>query len=91
VKARLRLTGPTRPVVEIQSKDLRQSFKHDLQRFNFSSGELVSVKLRCTIENQDKPETVTFDIVPPRVTDLARKKHAGIISDYLKENGVRLV
>jgi hypothetical protein len=79
VKARLRLTGPTQPIVEIQSKDLRRSFDHNLHDSDLCAGELVYIKLRFTIEVHDRRERVTFVIAPPDVTDLARKKHAGIL------------
>jgi hypothetical protein len=91
LEAKLKLRGSTEPVVEIKSKDLRQTFEHDLEGFDLGSGELVYMKFRFTIEVEDKPETVTFIIAPPDVTDLARKKHADVISAYLKENGVQLI
>jgi hypothetical protein len=52
--------------------------------------ELIDIKFRLIIENQGKEEKVTFEIAPPYVTGLPNKKHADIISAYLKENGVLL-
>ncbi len=91
LEAKLKLSGATEAMIEIKSKDLRQTFEHDLEGFDLNSGELVYMKFRFTIEVEDKPETVTFIISPPDITDLARKRHADVISAYLKENGVQLI
>ncbi|HEX77107.1 MAG TPA: hypothetical protein G4O03_01650 [Dehalococcoidia bacterium] len=91
LEARLKLRGSTEPVVEIRSKDLRRTFEDDLEGLDLASGELVYMKFRFTIEVEDKVEKITFIIAPPDVTDLAKKKHADIISAYLKENGVQLI
>ncbi len=91
LEASLKLEGSTEPVVHIKSSDLRRTFLEDIDGLDLTSGELTLMKFRFTIEVEGEPETVTFIIAPPDVTDLAKKKHADIISNYLKQNGVQLI
>jgi len=90
VEARLKLKGATEPVIEIRSKNLRQTLEEDLGGASLSTVELIHVKFRFTIETDGKSEDVTFVVTPPYATDLPKKKHAEVISAYLKENGVQL-
>ena len=38
-----------------------------------------------------KEQKVSFMIAPPDVSDLSQKKHNEIISEYLKEQGIKLI
>jgi len=90
VEAKLRLAGATEPVIEIRSKNLRQTLEEDLEGASLSSIKLIHMKFRFTVEVAGKPEDVTFVITPPYATDLPKKKHAETIAAYLQENGVQL-
>jgi hypothetical protein len=86
----LKTRGAPEIVLDIRSSDLRQTLEQDLAGCDLSVMELINMKFRSIIETQGKEEKVTFEIVPPYSTDLSKKKHADIISAYLKENGVQL-
>jgi len=90
VEAKLKIKGATEAVIEIRSKDLRLTLQQYLDSANLSFMEIIDMKFRFIIETQGKEEKVTFEIAPPYATDLPKKKHADIISAYLKENGVQL-
>ena len=89
VEAKLKIKGTTEAVMDIRSNDLRLTLQ-DLNSSNLSFMKLIVMKFRIIIETQGKEEKVTFEIAPPYATDLLKKKHADIISAYLKENGVQL-
>jgi len=89
VEAHLKITGSTESTLIMKSVDVRKAFQEDFDELDFSSGELTYVRFRITVETDDGPETITFEIEPPGVSDLSRKKHCEIISAYLKENGVQ--
>lgn len=88
---KLAMRGVTSPAVEIKSSDVLKTLKNDLEGISLSSGDLVKAKFRFELEIERKRRKVTFEITPPNVTDLTKKKHADIIGAYLKENGVKLV
>jgi len=90
VEAKLKFKGATEVVMDIRSKDLRQTLEHDFIHANLFIVELFDLTFRFTIESRGKEEKVTFEIAPPFTTDLAKKKHAEIISAYLRENGVQI-
>jgi len=90
VEAKLRLTASSEPVIEIKSKNLRQTLEEDLNGPSLASIKLIHMKFRFFIDEEGKSETITFTITPPYATDLPKKKHADIITEYLKENGVQL-
>jgi len=90
VEAHLKITGSTESTLIVKSVDVRKAFQEDFDELGFSFGELTYVRFRITVETDDGPETITFEIEPPGVSDLTRKKHYEIISAYLKENGVQL-
>jgi hypothetical protein len=90
LEAKLKVKGATEPVITIRSKNLRETLENEFEGASLSGVELIYIKFRFTIETEDKAEHVTFVITPPDATDLAKKKHADIISSYLKENGVQL-
>jgi hypothetical protein len=90
VEAKLKTRGVTEVVLDVRSKDLRQTLEKTLSSSDLSLMEVINMKFRLIIETQGKEEKVTFEIAPPYATDLSKKKHADIISAYLRENGVQL-
>lgn len=91
LEVKLRLRGRTNPDIIIKSGDVLKTLGEDFPSIKLSSGELVHAKFRFRLNVDGKANRVTFEITPPNVTDLTRKKHAKIIGDYLKENGIKLV
>lgn len=91
LEAKLAIRGLTNPEVVIRSSNVLETLENDLQGISIDSGELVHAKFRFTLKINGKPRRITFEITPPNVTDLTRKKYADIIGAYLKENGVKLV
>ena len=95
LEVKLAMRGVTSPAVVISSSDVLRTLKDDLNGISLSSGDLVHAKflfkLNIDRKPRKKPRKVTFEITPPNVTDLTKKKHADIISAYLKEQGVKLV
>ena len=75
----------------IGSSNVLKTLKDDINGINLGSGDLVHAKFRFGLDIDGKPRKVTFEITPPNVTDLTKKKYADIIGAYLKENGVKLV
>lgn len=91
LEVRLRLRGYTKPDIVIKSSDVLRTLREDLPSISLNSGELVHAKFRFRLNIDGKIRNVAFEITPPNVTDLTRKKHAEIIGDYLKENRIKLV
>jgi hypothetical protein len=58
---------------------------------SLGSCELTYAKFRFILDIDGKKPKVSFMIAPPAVSDLAQKRHTEIISDYLKEQGVKLI
>jgi hypothetical protein len=90
-EVKLRLMGKTRPVVIISSGDVRKSLQEGISGIDLSNGELVYARFRFVLKVDGKKRKVSVEIVPPMTTDLAQKRYSDIISDYLKEQGVKLV
>ena len=91
LEVKLSMRGVTTPDVVIKSSDVLKTLENDLNDISLSSGDLVHAKFRFGLDVDGKRRKVTFEITPPNVTDLTRKKYADIIGDYLKENGVKLM
>ena len=87
----LRLPGGTESVIKISSKDVRRTLDEDISDIGLHSGELTYAHFRFILEIDGKKQKVSFMIAPPAVSDLSQRKHAEIISDYLKEQGVKLI
>jgi hypothetical protein len=88
LEARLKFKKSTEPVINIRSKNLRET----LEIFgnpSISSAVLAHIKLRFTLAVDGKEDKVTFVITPPYATDLVKKMHSKIITEYLKENKVQ--
>ncbi len=84
-------SGGTGAVVKIRSNDVRKTLAQDISCISLDSGKLTYVRLRFVLGIDGKEEKVAFMISPPSVSDLTQKKHVEIISDYLKEQGVKLI
>jgi len=88
---KLRLPGRTRPVIIISSGDVRKSLQENIGGIDLGNGELTYARFRFVLKVDGRKRKVSVEIVPPMKTDLAQKRHSDIISDYLKEQGVKLV
>jgi hypothetical protein len=88
LEAHLKLPGTTQSDVIVRSTDVRRTFENDLGGLNFSSGRVVYVKFRFTLETNGGSETAVFVINPPAVSDLTKISHRDIIAEYLQKNGV---
>lgn len=91
LEVKLAMRGTTSPALVIKSSDVLTTLEEDLHGISLSSGDLVHAKFRFKLDIDGKQRKVAFEITPPNVTNLTRKKYADIIGDYLKENGVKLV
>ena len=89
-EVKLRLMGRTKPVIIISSGDVRESLQEGICGIDLSNGELVYARFRFVLKVDGKKRKVSVEIMPPVKTDLAQKRHSDIISDYLKEQGVKL-
>jgi hypothetical protein len=87
----LKLPGSTDPVVKINSKDVRESLSENFSDIGLDAGELTYAHFHFILDVDGKEQKVSFMIAPPDVSDLAQKKHVDIISDYLKQQGVKLI
>jgi len=90
-EVRLKLPGGTEPVIKISSGDVRKTFAEDISDIGLDTGELTYAHFHFILEVDGKKQKVSFMIAPPAVSDLAQKRHTEIISDYLKDQGVKLV
>ncbi len=91
VEVKMVMRGFTEPTITIKSPDVITTLEDDLSDISLNSGDLVHAKFKFRIEVEGKGRDVTFEITPPNATDLTKKRYADIISDYLRENGVKLV
>lgn len=90
LEIKLKLRSINYPLITVNSSDVLKTLEY-FSNLKLDSGELVHAKFRFQLEEDGKPRRVTFEITPPNVTDLPRKRYADIIGEYLKENGVKLV
>jgi hypothetical protein len=92
LKVRLKLHGPGDPVIEVKSGDVLETFAQDLKGLSLASGELTFARFRFHLRLQgERTAEVTFEIEPPSRTDLAQKRYADIIENYLVQQGVKLL
>ena len=89
-EVKIRLPGSTEPVINISSGDVRKSLRESLSGIGLDSGKLTYARFRFILNVDGRKGKVAFVISPPARTDLTQKKHAEIISDYLKAQGVQL-
>jgi len=91
LKVRLKLYSPGDPVIDVKSRDVLQTFARDLDGLSLKSGELTFAKFCFHIHpGGEKPVKVTFEVEPPSGTNLAQKRYADIIENYLVQQGVKL-
>jgi hypothetical protein len=90
-EVKLRLPGGTEPMVNISSGDVRKSLKESLRGIKLEAGELTFAKLRFALKVDGKKPRVSVEISPPARSNLNQKRHAEIISAYLKAQKVELV
>jgi hypothetical protein len=90
-EVKLKLRGGTEPVVKISSGDVIKTLAEDISGVGLDVGELTYAKFRFVLDVDGKEQKVSFMIAPPDVSDLAQKRHVEIISDYLKEQEVKLI
>lgn len=87
---KLRLPGGTEPVIHVSSSDVRKSLDESLRGIRLNAGELTYAKLRFVLKVDGKKPRVSVEISPPARSNLNQKRHAEIISAYLKAQGVEL-
>ena len=91
VWVKLRLNDLHSTQVQIRSKDVLETLRSSLRDVSLNRGELTAVRLRVQLQpGNGRPATISFDIEPPSRTNLAQKRHADIIEEYLREQGVKL-
>jgi len=90
-EVKLKLPGSTEPVIKISSGNVRKTLAEGVLGIGLNSGKLTYAHFRFILDADGKRRKVSFMIAPPDVSDLAQKKHSDIISDYLKNQGVRLI
>ena len=90
-KVRMQLHGATTLVAEFTSPDILDSFRYDLPGLGIASGILTLARFRFHLHFPgEKPTTVTFNIEPPAVTNLAERRYTDLIMKYLERQGVKL-
>ncbi len=91
VRAKWQLDDPDSPELVIRSQDVLQTLRRRPAGISLGLGRLSAVTLRFEMKSdKGRSEKVSFDIEPPARTNLAQKKYADIIEEYLKEQGVKL-
>jgi hypothetical protein len=90
-KVRMKLHGATKVVAEFTSPDVLNSFRYDLPGLEIDSGILTLARFCFHIHFPGgRPTTVTFDIAPPTITNLAERRYSDLIMKYLERQGVKL-
>jgi len=79
VGAKIRMPQQGSPVVTIEGDGI-----------DIAGGEVMAVKLKFTVSEDGKRDTVTFTIAPPCISNLVKKRHADVIASYLREKGILL-
>lgn len=91
VKIRMKLYGVSSPVIDLRARDIQDAFKHDLGSLTINSGVLTMARFHFHLRFPNhKLIKVTFEIEPPSRTNLAQKRYAQVIEEYLLEQGVKL-
>lgn len=90
VKVRLRADGVEQPEIQIKSADVRRTVSRYL-KVSLGAFTLTYARFRFHLQPVGaRPAKVTFEIEPPLRTDLAEKKYADIIEQYLMDQKVKL-
>ncbi len=91
MRAKWRLDDPDSPELVIRSQDVLQTLRRRPAGISLGLGRLIAVTLRFQMKpDKGRSEKVSFDIEPPARSNLAQKKYADIIEEYLKNQGVKL-
>ncbi len=91
LSVKLSIRGETDSTLEISSSNVLRTLEEDIPGISLKSGDLLHAKFRFKLNVSKRGRNITFEITPPNVTDLTKKRYADIIGDYLKENGIKLV
>lgn len=91
LEVKIELGGETEPRIHLKSKDLRKTLQEELPGLGLATGDLTYVKLRFFLRMDDKETRETIEIAPPERSDLPGAKNQEVISQYLKEQGVKLI
>jgi hypothetical protein len=90
-RVKMKLHGATKLVVEFTSPDVLASFRYDLPGLRIDSGILTLARFRFHIHFPgERPTTVTFNIEPPTITNLAERRYSDLIMRYLERQGVKV-
>jgi hypothetical protein len=91
LEAKLQLDGKTQPKLHLKSSDLSLTLSQELRGLSLAMGALTYVRLRFTFPSDGGDVHENVEITPPESSDLATRKHQGVISAYLKAQGVKLI
>ena len=90
-KVRMKLHGATKVVAEFTSPDVLNSFRYDLPGLGMASGILMLARFCFHIHFAGQRQTtVTFNVEPPSITNLAERRYSDLIMKYLERQGVKL-
>ena len=90
-KVRMKLHGATKVVAEFTSPDVLNSFHYDLPGLGIASGILLLARFCFHIHFAgQRRTTVTFNVDPPSITNLAERRYSDLIMKYLERQGVKL-
>lgn len=86
----IRLPAPKGAVVSVRGANVLDVLSK-VEGLSLQSGELVSARFRFYFFGKRRDRTLTFEVAPPSRTDLADTVYTGIINEYLRRQGVRLL
>lgn len=92
VGIKLKLNGPSRPVLTLRADEVRDALKYDLKGMTLTSGELLAVTFRFHVQapGEKRATQLTFRIQPPERTDIGERRYAPLVLEYLRRQGVKL-
>jgi hypothetical protein len=87
----LRRQGATNSVWHIRSDNIRETLRADAANLSLRDGTLLKARLRFKLQyNGYSPKPISVELDANGHTDLPKKREAGIIEQYLRDNGVLL-
>ena len=86
----LLVPGATEAYLTVSSGDVRRTLQEEIPQLSVEGGELVYARFRFTLEIGGGNPQVSFTIRPPEMSDLPQKRHRNVISEFLREQGVKL-
>jgi len=69
---------------------VRRTLQEEIPQLSVEGGELVYARFRFTLKIGGVNPQVSFTIRPPEMSDLPQKRHRDVISEFLREQGVKL-